>query len=118
MNPIRHIEFWISDMERSMAFYGPLFALLGWDHVDANGFSCEGTKWYFRKANFPIQPTLGPRHICFQAANKDTVDKVADLLKSRDGEILHGPEIIHAGGSYMIVFKDPDGYILEVAYKK
>lgn len=119
MNPIRHIEFWVSDLVKSLDFYKELFRILEWDHVDENGFSKEGTKIYFleRKDLEPHNGVAGPRHICFQAKDQRTVDVVAKIpdISSR---ILHGPEIIHAGGSYMLVFKDPDGYILEVAYKQ
>lgn len=118
MNPIRHIEMWASDMKRSIAFYEPLLTLLGWQHIDANGFSCDGTKIYFRELDAQIQKTLGPRHICFQAQSNAIIDEIADLLKQQNAEILHGPAVIHEGGSYMIVFKDPDGYILEAAYKE
>ncbi len=118
MNPIRHIEFWVSDLKKSLEFYKELFRVLEWDHVDENGFSKEGTKIYFVEmknlsANHGV---AGPRHICFQAKEKMVVDAIAQIpdVASR---ILHGPEVIHAGGSYMLVFKDLDGYILEVAYK-
>jgi len=118
MNPIRHIEMWVSNMERSMAFYKSFLEMLGWQQVDANGFSCDGTKVYFREVKAPIMETLGPRHICFGAAGKEVVDNITKQLESQGAKILHGPAVLHAGGSYLLVFKDPDGYILEVAHKE
>lgn len=117
MNPIRHIEFWVSDLQKSLDFYKELFRVLKWDHVDENGFSKEGTKLYFleMKNLSDHSGVAGPRHICFQADDKATVDEAAKLPEVAS-RILHGPEVIHVGGSYMLVFRDPDGYILEVAY--
>ena len=116
MNPIRHIEFWSSNIERSMDFYESFLGILGWKRTDNNGLSCEGTKIYFREANIPIQNTLGPRHICFNANDPELIDQVSVSLKQKEALILHGPAELHPG-NYMIVFKDPDGYILEISHK-
>ena len=119
MNPIRHIEFWVSDLKISLEFYKELFSTIGWFQADENGFSSDGMKIYFyemKDLNTGLK-VPGPRHICFQARSKVEVDLVAKIPNVKDG-ILHGPDIIHPNGSYMLVFKDPDGYILEVAYKE
>jgi catechol 2,3-dioxygenase-like lactoylglutathione lyase family enzyme len=116
MNPIRHIEFWSSDVEKSVLFYESFLSMLGWARVDKNGLVCDQTKIYFCGKTIPLRETLGPRHICFRADNREDVDKIADALKSRGISILHGPGELHPG-SYMVVFKDLDGYILEVSYK-
>lgn len=96
-----------------------MFSTIGWKQIDENGFTCDTTKIYFCEVKDLIlnQKIPGPRHICFQAKNHETVDLVArlDVIKNK---ILHGPDIIHPNGSYMLVFKDPDGYILEIAYKQ
>ena len=117
MAAIRHIEFWVSDLEKSLDFYKVLFATLGWKHVDRNGFALDGTKIYFIQPAeaLPTQRTFGPRHICFAAKDKESVDAIAQL-PVLSGKILHGPAELHKGGSYMLVFKDPDGYILEIAH--
>ncbi len=119
MNPIRHIEFWVSDLKLSLEFYKELFLAIGWSHVDENGFSKDGVKIYFYEKQDLTRDieVPGPRHICFQVENKDIVDLVSNLSKVKD-LVLHGPGILHPNGSYMLVFKDPDGYILEVAYKE
>jgi catechol 2,3-dioxygenase-like lactoylglutathione lyase family enzyme len=116
---IRHIEFWVSDLKNSLEFYKELFSHIDWKQVDENGFSCNGTKIYFCEMKDLIKDNkvVGPRHICFEVKSKEAVDIVSKLpiIKNR---ILHGPDVLHKNGSYMLVFKDPDGYILEVAYKK
>jgi catechol 2,3-dioxygenase-like lactoylglutathione lyase family enzyme len=116
MAAIRHIEFWVSNLKRSLDFYKSLFAALGWTHIDDNGFALEGIRIYFLQMHgaSPAPKTFGPRHICFTAQSKEAVDAIAQLpiLSKR---ILHGPAELHTSGSYMLVFKDPDGYLLEVA---
>ena len=74
------------------------------------------TKIYFLKLDggSPVQKTFGPRHICLDA--KKTVDAIAQFPMLSE-KILHGPAELHKGGSYMLVFQNPDGYILEVAHK-
>lgn len=44
---IKHIEFWVSDLKRSLQFYKPLFSLIHWKQVNGNGFSNGETKIYF-----------------------------------------------------------------------
>jgi catechol 2,3-dioxygenase-like lactoylglutathione lyase family enzyme len=115
MPGIRHIEFWVSNLRKSLDFYKKLFAILGWEHVDENGFSGDGVKIYFLEMKgVAINKTLGPRHICFQAKDQSVVDEVG---KNFQANSLHGPAVLHPNGSYMTVFTDPDGYILEVAHK-
>ena len=117
MSAIRHIEFWAASMQRLLGFYEPLFTALNWTRVAENGFAAEGSKIYFREVPDlpPANKALGPRHICFQAENRETIDLIAKLPGVKDN-ILHGPAVLHPpGGSYMVVLRDPDGYILEVA---
>ncbi|MGD1003013.1 MAG: VOC family protein [Minisyncoccia bacterium] len=116
MNPIRHIEFWSSNVENSVLFYESFLNILGWVRIDKNGLVCDQTKIYFREKLISLRETLGPRHICFQANDEKAIDEIASILKSRGTSILHGSGELHPG-SYMVVFKDPDGYILEVSYK-
>lgn len=115
---IRHIEFWVSNLKKSLEFYKELFSHIGWKQVDDNGFMCDGTKIYFYEMKDLIMNVRmpGPRHICFEVDNKEIVDVISKLLIVKDST-LHGPGILHTNGSYMLVFKDPDDYILEVAYK-
>jgi len=119
MAPIRHIEFWISDFRECLDFYKELFATLEWTQVDANGFEKNGTKIYFRehgKIEVASVEKYGPRHICFQAEDEEIVNAIANIPAVKR-HILHGPGVLHPSGSYMLVFKDLDGYVLEVACK-
>lgn len=119
MAGIKHIEFWVSNLERSVPFYKELFDIIGWEQYDPNGFRCDMTKVYFVEKNVAFEQNIGPRHICFEADSKEIVEKVSDFLKQRGVPIIRGPiEYTYKGNiAYTIDFKDTDGYILEVAIR-
>jgi catechol 2,3-dioxygenase-like lactoylglutathione lyase family enzyme len=118
-NPgINHIEFWVSDLKRSLPFYEPLFSAIGWRKLGEGEFSSGSTVIYFVERTVPKADTLGPRHICFQAASRDVVDTVGKLLTASSATILWGPVEMaeYSEGYYTVDFRDPDGYVLEVAH--
>ena len=117
MTGIKHIEFWVSDIRKSISFYEELFGLIGWEKYDPNGFRCGMTKIYFVEKKVSFNENAGPRHICFEAESKEIVEKVADFLKENGAFIMRGPiEYVYKGSTaYTVDFKDPDGYIIEVA---
>ena len=113
---IDHIEFWVSNLENSIKFYTELFKLINWHQTDDNGFGDGKTKIYFIEKPFSARKTAGPRHICFYADSKETVDKVGEFLKQNKSPIIRGPvnSIWKSSHSYTVDFQDPDGYVLEV----
>jgi len=117
MSGIKHIEFWVSDLKGSISFYKKLLEMIGWKQYNQNGFRCGMTKIYFVKKNLSLKENIGPRHICFEADSKETVEKVHDFLKRNDTFIIRGPmEYEYKGNiAYTVDFKDPDGYVVEVA---
>ncbi len=116
---IKHIEFWVFDLKRSMRFYKGIFKLIHWDHVEKNAFSNGQTKIYFIEQKVEPQRTVGPRHICFLADSCETVDEIARFLIKNKSDIIRGPlEYQYRNRiSYTIDFRDPDGYVIEVATK-
>lgn len=117
MPGIKHIEFWVSNLEKSLNFYRELFKIIGWEEYDNNGFRCGMTKIYFYEKDVNFNENIGPRHICFEADSVDVVEKVKDALVRNGNFIIRGPvEYTYKGNTAMTIdFKDPDGYILEVA---
>jgi len=121
MAAIKHIEFWVLDIEKSMNFYGRLFKIIGWEPVGENGFKAGDTKIYFKESkDGAMQRSLGPRHICFQADSRAIVDEVGRCLGAENSRVIRGPVEIegekYSEGYYTVDFYDPDGYILEVAH--
>ena len=126
---IRHIEILVSDLKKSGDFYSKLFSLVEWEPVDSNAWKFGDTKIYLKESNLtPRDSTseqrnlLGPRHMCFNASDRKMVDAVGKFLTQNGAKILRGPlevfdDWFPNGGYYTVDFYDPDGYILEVAYK-
>ncbi|MCL5009047.1 MAG: VOC family protein [Patescibacteria group bacterium] len=100
-----------------MDFYRPFFSLIGWRGFDDTSFYSGDTKVYFVEKNTSFSNNIGPRHICFLADSRGMVDQVGDFLKTAGVKIIRGPlESSYKNRvSYTVDFKDPDGYILEVA---
>ena len=127
---IRHIEILVSDLKKSVEFYTKLFSLVGWEQIDATGFKYGDTKIYlkesvFEKRNLESEQRnmLGSRHMCFHATDLKMVESVGKFLNENKTKIIRGPLEVkddwHTKGGYHTVdFYDPDGYILEVAYKE
>ena len=117
---IRHIEFWVSDLQKSLNFYSQLFKIIGWEQVNATAFKSGNTKIYFKEAKVSRIDSIGPRHICFHTGNKEIVDKVGKFLQTQNVKIIRGPmemkEKEYSKGYYTIDFFDPDGYVIEVAH--
>lgn len=116
---IKHIEFWVSDLEHSIYFYGGILKIIGWSRIEKNAFSNRQTKIYFVEQGVRLQKTVGPRHICFLADSRRVVDEVADFLAKNKTDIIQGPlnSRYKNRGSYTVDFRDPDGYVIEVATK-
>jgi len=116
---IKHLEFWVSDLDRSINFYEGIFRIIGWEKVEANGFSNGETKIYFIEQAVKLERTVGPRHLCFLAVSKEVVDEIAKFLSEVKAEIIRGPleSQYQDRTSYTVDFRDPDGYIIEVATK-
>jgi catechol 2,3-dioxygenase-like lactoylglutathione lyase family enzyme len=115
---INHIEFWVSDLKRSLKFYEPLFAAIGWNKLGESEFSSGSAVIYFVEQAKPKADVVGPRHICFQATSRDVVATVGKFLAGCGATIIRGPLEMpqYSPDYYTIDFKDPDGYVLEVAH--
>lgn len=117
MSGIKHIEFWVSDLDKSLLFYKTLFNIIGWEQYETNGFRCGMTKIYFLEKEVLFNENIGPRHICFEADSIEILTRILELLKLNNLQIIRGPiEYTHKGNTaHTIDFKDRDGYIIEVA---
>ena len=116
---IKHIEFWVSDLKKSMEFYSGLAKILGWETEGDHAFYMGETKIYFREKKISRQDSLGPRHICFRAENRSKVDEIGQFLKEVNAKIIRGPVDVseYSPGYYTVDFYDRNGYVLEVATK-
>ncbi len=115
---IKHIEIAVSNLEKSLDFYGKLFAILGWKKGVKNDFEIGDMDVYLKKWDFPPGNTLGARHICFWGTDRAMVDKVGEWVKTAGVKMIRGPLVVpeYSPNYYTVDFYDPDGYMLEVAH--
>ncbi|WP_276496745.1 VOC family protein [Pontibacter litorisediminis] len=115
---INHLEFWVKDLEESLAFYSGLFPLIGWYELTSTSYSCGAHELYFKEAPVPLHDSLGVRHICFHAPSRAVVDRVGEWLQSIHADIIRGPKAMpdYSEQYYTVDFRDPNGFVLEVAF--
>lgn len=92
--------------------------MIGWEEVDKNGFISGDLKIYLKEWDYPAVNSLGVRHLCFWAENRDMVDKAGEYIKSIGVKIVRGPLVVseYSPDYYTVDFYDPDGFMLEVAH--
>jgi catechol 2,3-dioxygenase-like lactoylglutathione lyase family enzyme len=116
---INHIEFWIRNEAVSLPFYRRLFAILGWKEIGGRAFSSGRSEIYFKEEP-GLEPSRspGPRHMCLQALSASQVDDVARLVTDSGLQCIRGPVRMdsYSRDYYTVDFRDPDGYVLEVAH--
>jgi catechol 2,3-dioxygenase-like lactoylglutathione lyase family enzyme len=119
MSAIHHIELSVSDLARSSDFYKALLVGLGWTELRSGMYLKDGCEVYLKAvADAESGPRHGPRHVCFRAASREDVDRTGVLLRSRGASILRGPLAMpqYSATYYTVDFRDPDGFVLEVAH--
>ena len=117
--PIHHVEVSVSDLERSRAFYKSLLLALGWNEARPGMYLKDGCEIYLKATTGAEHgPHYGARHICLRASSREEVDRVGALLAAAKVPTLRGPKsMLEYGPTYYTVdFRDPDGFVLEVAH--
>jgi catechol 2,3-dioxygenase-like lactoylglutathione lyase family enzyme len=119
---IDHLVIRVSDYEKSKAFYGRLFAFLGFKVLDeyANAIG-----WTNGKTRFWIGPTdaegrkrgyrigdIGYHHYAFELPSRKDVDALQKFLE-QEGAIIVDPADEYYDDYYAVFFLDPDGLKLE-----
>jgi catechol 2,3-dioxygenase-like lactoylglutathione lyase family enzyme len=124
---LHHIELYVSDLERSVAFWTPFMALLGYEPERWSGgmnYVRGAEEAYF--CLLPADPghlvagyhrkRIGLNHLAFRASSRAQVDAVARWLKSSGHTLLYEDRHPYANGPdcYAVFCEDPDRFKLEV----
>ena len=123
-NGIAHIQLTVRDMERSAAFYRPLFELLEMMVLIDTDTYLYGIGSRTGLAISPADPAHadttfdqrrpGLHHVCLRARSREDVDRFHDLMQRLGATIVHPPqEDGFAPGYYSVLVEDPDGIRLE-----
>jgi catechol 2,3-dioxygenase-like lactoylglutathione lyase family enzyme len=119
VSPIHHVELTVSSLTASGGFYGPLLRALGWKELRLGMYLKDGCEIYLKEARMDASgPSYGPRHVCLRAGSREEVDRVGALLRAGKAQVIRGPLAIPEYGAtyYTVDFRDPDGFVLEVAH--
>lgn len=124
---LHHVELYVSNLERSIAFWTPFMAMLGYE---ADRWS-EGMN-YMRGEDEPYfcllqadpehvragyhRKRVGLNHLAFRGSSRAQVDEVARWVKANGYTLLYEDRHPYAGGPdyYAVFCEDPDRFKLEV----
>lgn len=124
---MHHIELYVSDLKRSIKFWGFLLERLGYSEYQRWE---QGISWKLNDSYIVLVQTeerfmdipyhrcrTGLNHIAFHADSKEFIDSITEELIKRNVSILYKDRHPYAGGKgyYAVFFEDPDRIKLEIA---
>jgi len=119
---IDHISMRVSDLEKSRAFYGRLFAFLGFkvldEYEDAIGWTNGKTRFWIGQADAEGRKhrhrigNIGLHHYAFELRSRRDVDALQAFLQKLGARIVD-PADEYYEDYYAVFFLDPDGLKLE-----
>jgi catechol 2,3-dioxygenase-like lactoylglutathione lyase family enzyme len=127
---LHHVEIYVSDLERSVAFWTPFMAKLGYepDRWPGGMNYVKDREAYFCLLQAPSEhlaagyhrKRVGLNHLAFRGRSKAHVDEIAAWVKASGYAILYDSEYPYAGGPgyYALYCEDPDRMKLEVVAPK
>ncbi|WP_261134171.1 VOC family protein [Bacillus sp. Marseille-Q3570] len=123
---IHHIELYVSDLEKTIEFWGWLLPELGYFEYQKWE---KGRSWKLKDSYIVFVQAekkfldvpyhrcrVGLNHLAFHAESMDQVDRLTDELKKRGVKVLYPDRHPYAGGSdhYAVYFEDPDRIKVEL----
>lgn len=119
---VDHLVIRVSDFEASKAFYGKLFAFLGFkvldEYADAIGWTNNKTRFWIgpayaegMKHKYRIGD-VGFHHYAFELRSRKDVDALEAFL-NKEGVTIADPAGEYYDDYYAVFFLDPDGMKLE-----
>lgn len=124
---IHHVEIYVSDLERSIAFWSPLLQRLGYEAERWSGgmnYFPEGSGTYFcflpapeehRAAGYH-RKRVGLNHIALAAESRAQVDAITAWVRGAGHSVLYEDRHPYAGGPgyYALFCEDPDRIKVEI----
>ena len=123
---LHHVELYVSDLQRSVEFWGWLLTELGYEPFQtwASGRSWRRGPTYIvlvQAAARQLSPPydrrrVGLNHLAFHAGSRAEVDRLSAELGRRGIHLLYPERHPRAGGEggYAVYFEDPDRIKIEV----
>lgn len=125
---LHHVELYVSDLERSISFWTPFVAFLGYNPERWPGgiaYTRGQSETYFcllqaapeHLAVGYHRRRVGLNHLAFRAASRASVDEISSWIVRSGHTLLYQDRHPYAGGPgyYALFCEDPDRIKLEVA---
>jgi catechol 2,3-dioxygenase-like lactoylglutathione lyase family enzyme len=120
---LHHVELYVSDLQRSLHFWGSLLGQLGYERYQqweaGESWKLGPTYVVFVQVTDAFrEPTydrrrVGLNHLAFHAQSREDVDRLAEELEARGTRFLY-TDHYPSDDYYAIYFEDPDGIKVEV----
>ena len=124
---LHHVEIYVSDLERSIAFWTPFLERLGYEPERWSG----GISYYRGEEDcylcfLPAAPEhvgagyhrkrVGLNHLAFRATSRQQVDDATNWARENGYAVLYEARHPHAGGPnyYALFCEDPDRIKVEL----
>ena len=123
---LHHVELYVADLERSLAFWTPFLAQLGYHESQrwSEGVSYMHGDTYLCFVQAPAEhlgagyhrKRIGLNHLAFHGRSRAHVDEVAAWVKASGLAVLYESEYPYASGPgyYALYCEDPDRIKVEV----
>ena len=115
---IRHIHLLVSDLERSIRFYGEAFGMRETfrDGDDLVFLNTPGTHdslaLHLAAGDRRVGESGGYEHFGITVVDRSRLDDAIAAIESAGGELVEKGE--HAPGVPYAYVRDPDGYVIEI----
>jgi catechol 2,3-dioxygenase-like lactoylglutathione lyase family enzyme len=115
-----HVEYCVSDYEKSLKFYSACLIPLGFKLTTINekkgifgfGLSTDKSDDLLLSAGAPTKPAM---HICFSAKSITQVDEFYRRAIEAGG-ICNGAPGLRSPNNYAALVRDPDGHNIEAVF--
>jgi glyoxylase I family protein len=126
---IGHVILAVGDFKKSIRFYDPIMAALGFrigmDKSDRgsairsyhSGSHTLFLKWIRDRKHLPFRRDVGLDHLAFKVRGKAAVQRLFELASAAGARITVPPKAYpeYSAKYYAFYFRDPDGIPLEIA---
>lgn len=123
---IHHIEIYVGDLEKSISFWTPFLAMLGYEperwsggisyYLDDQAYLCFLQAPPDHLAAGYHRRRIGLNHLAFRGSSREHVDEIAAWVRASGHALLYEDRHPFAGGAdyYALFCEDPDRIKVEV----
>lgn len=119
-----HMDIYVADISRTVAFWGPFLESLGWrvnaDRATVKSWTDGATELFFVQtepefaAHGYHRKRVGLNHLAFGVVGRDALEAVRKAVTAQGARMLYGGEIEETKTQHRFFFEDPERMKVEV----